>query len=86
MRYDDGIMRTTVDIPEDLLRAAKQKSARSKETLSSLVQQALRKHLEAHTHDSGGRFEVIVAGDPGGRKLSAKEIHKLLDDEWRAPT
>jgi metal-responsive CopG/Arc/MetJ family transcriptional regulator len=79
-------MRTTVDIPEDLLRAARERAARRGETLSEVVQLALKSHLEQAEQAGEERFELIVAGTPGGRYPASDEVHRLLDaDEWKPP-
>jgi hypothetical protein len=79
-------MRTTVDIPRDLLRAAKERAARQGETLSQLVQRALQAHLDAAKQASKEAFTLLEAGKPGGRYPSPSEVHRLLDDEaWSRP-
>lgn len=45
-RYSDGV-RTTVDLPEPLLRNAKQRAAERGVTLSVVLEDALRSHLAA---------------------------------------
>lgn len=79
-------MRTTVDLPDDLLRVAKEYAVRRGESLSRVVQRALRAHLDASERSGGEGFELLVAGTPGGRAPTAEEIDRLLEaDEWRAP-
>lgn len=79
-------MRTTVDIPEELLRVAKEQATRRGESLSGLVQRALRAHLDASRHTEDAPFELLVAGHPGGRVPSPAEVHRLLDEEdWGRP-
>lgn len=79
-------MRTTVDIPDDLLRAAKERAARRGQTLSEVVQLALRAQLDGANGAANEPFDLLVEGAPGGRYPSAEEVHRLLDaDEWKPP-
>lgn len=79
-------MRTTVDIPDELLRAARERAARHGDTLSGVVQRALRAHLEADERSGEQHFELIVAGSAKGRAPSADEVHRLLDaEDWKPP-
>ncbi|HUE96558.1 MAG TPA: ribbon-helix-helix protein, CopG family, partial [Longimicrobiaceae bacterium] len=64
-------MKTTLQIPDPLMRRLKREAARQRTTLSTLVERALRMLLEADSHDSaaapplphfhGGRPLVDVA-------------------------
>lgn len=77
-------MRTTVDVPEDLLRAAKEEALRRGETLSRVVEAALQAHLAARSTEQRRPFRLIVAGRAGGRAPSPAELHRLLEEEERS--
>lgn len=80
-------MRTTVDIPDDVLRAAKERAARRGESLSRMVERALRSHLDQSAESGEEPFELVAAGVPGGHFPSPSEVHRLLDaDEWKKPS
>ncbi|MEO7070316.1 MAG: ribbon-helix-helix protein, CopG family [Nostocoides sp.] len=63
-------MRTTVSIPEDLLREAKVLAAREDRTVSSVLEQALRRLLtEAAESSERRRTEFSLPVIHGGRWL-----------------
>ena len=75
-------MRTTVDLPEDLLRVAKARAAGQRTTLSNVVAEALRAFVERPQGEEGP-FEVLVRGQPGGPYPSPARVQELLDEqEW----
>jgi hypothetical protein len=79
-------MRTTVDIPDELLRTAKERAAGRGETVSRLVERALRGYLEAGSAGGDEPFVLLEAGHAGGRFPSPSEVQRLLDEEeWRRP-
>ena len=77
-------MRTTVDLDEELLAAARERAAEHRTTLSRLVGDAVKAYLEAAPGPDAEPFELITEGPPGGRYPSPKQIGELLaaeDDE-----
>jgi hypothetical protein len=74
-------MKTTIDIADPLLEAAKKAAAREGTTLRALVELGLRQVLE--TRKRGGRFRLRKAsfrGDglqPGAKELSWEQIREL---------
>jgi hypothetical protein len=68
-------MRTTVSIPDDLLREVKQRAASTGQTLSSVVEEALRAALAAHRAQSE---RVTLPTDPGDGRGIAPGVD--LDD------
>jgi hypothetical protein len=77
-------MRTTVSIPDDLLRGAKLAAAEAGRTLSDLVEDGLRLLLARHPEPSQAPFELPVFGGSGlrpGVDLEDKEgLAALLDE------
>lgn len=76
-------MRTTVDLPEELLNQAKEHALRGRLSLSQLVQRAVRHELERAEELEQRPFELVVAGQPGGSAPSPREVHELLSQDER---
>ena len=72
-------MRTTIDIPDSLLDRVKQVLQKRKTTFRSVVISALEKALEEESAPFALR-DASVAGDPNGRKVSAEEINRQIDE------
>jgi len=73
-------MRTTVDLPDSLLKQARRRADSAGTTLSSIVTEALRGFLSS-AREPEARYEVKTFGRPGGRFPSDAEIRDALDDE-----
>ncbi len=80
-------MKTTLDLPEDLLVEAKAVAARRRITLKAMVEHALRRELSpAQEGDSPGsdQFEVGELGflvlKSKGRSVSADLVSELIDE------
>jgi hypothetical protein len=58
-------MRTTVDITEPLLDNAKRRAAERGVTLSVLIEDALRQHLNARPNAEAPPFKLITVGGDG---------------------
>ena len=82
-------MKTTLDLPDDLLIEAKTLAARRKTTLKAIVESALRREIrpaaELHNPDPE-KYEVgpfgILSLKKAGRKLTAEEIKYLIDHQY----
>jgi hypothetical protein len=76
-------MRTTLDLPDDVLRRAKIAAVERGSTLRELVIDALRNELDAPAHGHRRRMTsppVTLAADAPLRTLSPDEV-KRLDSE-----
>jgi hypothetical protein len=76
-------MRTTLDLPEDILRRAKIAAVERGSSLRQLVIDALRNELEGSVQGPRGRLEeppIQLAADSPLRTLSPDQI-KRLDTE-----
>lgn len=77
-------MRTTVELPTDLMRAAKARSAENGESLKTLLTRAVAAELEAHigrrSHKARARLPLF--GDPTGPRvrLSNADLERALAD------
>lgn len=82
-------MKTTLELPDDLLIEAKTLAARRKTTLKSIVESALRRELRPETDFSNPdpkKFEVgpygilRIKGDPAGKPITYTDI-RLIQNE-----
>lgn len=79
-------MKTTLDLPDDLLREAKSTAARRRTTLRALFEHALRRELESTRPEEPGRiYRVDEDGLPyipsRGRKVTSATVYRLLEEE-----
>lgn len=77
-------MRTTVNIPDDLLADAKSEALRRDASLGSVVEAALRRYLSAQHDSEAAELDLPTYGGSGlrpGVDLSDKDaLLELLDD------
>lgn len=75
-------MRTTVELPPDLLRAAKARSAESGESLKTLLTRAVAAELQVHRGPTSpkGKVQLPLFGDPAGPlvKLTNVDVERAL--------
>ena len=77
-------MKTTLEIPDDLLIEAKTVAARRRTTLKELVTRSLRREIgRDQPTELGGHFKIGALGLPvlkgTGRKLSKEDFQKIVD-------
>jgi hypothetical protein len=76
-------MRTTVRLDDDLLAAAKQRAAADHTTLTSLIEDSLRRTLALRPARSSRRFTVRPLGDaatlPGVDLDDSASLRDLMD-------
>jgi hypothetical protein len=79
-------MKTTVDLPDDLLIEAKKRAAELRRPLRALIADGLRLQLAA-SHAKGRptrrlRFITVAGGLPPGLDLSSREkMHEWLNEQ-----
>ena len=76
-------MRTTVELPPELMRAAKARSAERGESLKSLLTRAVAAELDVHHRPgSRGRVTLPLFGRAIGRsvRLSNADLERALTD------
>ena len=77
-------MRTTVELPADLMRAAKARSAEAGETLKELLTRAVAAELETSVDRRGPKARVALPlfGDPAATKvrLTNADVARALAD------
>ncbi len=83
-------MRTTVELPDDLLREAKARAARAGESLKTLFRRAVAAELGRISGEQGARRDpagLPVFGNPKGPRvrLSNKDLERFLAEEDASP-
>ena len=81
MIYDSD-MRTTLDIDEDVLQAAKEIATMRKSTAGKVLSELARKALEPREEAAHVRHGVpVLPARAGERPVSIGDVDRLLDDE-----
>jgi predicted transcriptional regulator len=73
-------MPTTIEISDELARVAGKLAAGRGESLSCLMERALRRYLETAAAEDEP-FILLEAGTPGGRYPTPAEVQQLLNEE-----
>lgn len=82
-------MKTTLDLPDDLLIEAKATAARRRTTLRAVVEHALRREIffsDESTNDEDAYIGISPEGlpyfkKPGKRKVTSEMIYDLMEEE-----
>ena len=75
-------MRTTIELPDALLKEAKVRAVEKGVSLKELVQTALERELGLQGSSEEGRsFPILKSKAPGALTLTNREIDDLLADE-----
>jgi hypothetical protein len=73
-------MRTTMNLPDDLYRAARVRAAEEGRTVTSLLEEALRLLLDGEPrHDVAFRMEPVPMGIPGDPPFDLNDNSAVLD-------
>lgn len=78
------VMRTTIDIPETLLRRAKAAAALEGKTLKDFFTQALEQRLRPGADEHRGErvaLPLVPSRAPGGRELTGDDLAHALEAE-----
>lgn len=78
---DDGIMRTTLDIDEDVLESAKELAAKRGTTAGRILSELARSALTPRGGDTRKRNGVPILAKRRGAQLVTPEIVNRLRDE-----
>ena len=73
-------VRTTLDIDEDVLQAAKELAARHGKTAGQVVSELARKALEPRQAGRLRNGVPVLPRRPGTPLLTVERVHKLLDE------
>lgn len=71
-------MRTTVDLPDALIRAARVRAAESDETLKDLFTRALTNELHRRPRGASKSLPVIRSRQPGASSLTPEQLADAL--------
>lgn len=78
-------MKTTLELPNELLAKAKAAAVRQRTTLRALITHALERELRPFPQGTDDVFEIDEHGLPHlparGTKILSRNIHRLLEDE-----
>ena len=74
-------MRTTIDLPDELVRAARVRAAESCETLKELFTRALTRELGGATRKRRGELPLIRSKRRGSVQTSPEELEQALIDD-----
>jgi hypothetical protein len=82
-------MKTTLDLPDDLLIEAKTLAARRKTTLKAIVESALRREIRPRVeleNPDPAKYEIgpfgILSLKRSGKTLKAKQVQQLIDHQY----
>ena len=77
-------MKTTVDLPDDLFIAAKQRAAKLRQSLRALIERGLRAELGRSTAAAGGAKPVAIrwVTVPGGLPAGVDVADRAAMHEW----
>lgn len=74
-------MRTTIDLPDELVRAARVRAAEGDETLKELFTRALAKELGRAARPVRRELPVIASTAPGRSRVSPEELEQIMADD-----
>lgn len=74
-------MRTTIDLPDELVRAARVRAAESDESLKDLFTRALTKELGRPVRKARRDLPVIGSHHPGRSTITAAELAQIQSDD-----
>ena len=83
-------MKTTLDLPDELLIEAKATAARRRTTLRAIVEHALRREIDTKSNEFGKEVDKYIEttsdGLPcfkrsGKGKVSSKTVYALMEEE-----
>ena len=77
-----GAMRTTLDIDEDVLQAAKELSALHNTTIGKMLSELARRGLEPDDTQGAVRNGVpVLPPQPGARPVGLETVNRLRDED-----
>ena len=74
-------MRTTLNIDDDVLLAAKELAAAQKKTAGKVISELARKTLRGGTKEKAKVRNGFALLPPGGRIVTSELVEKLLEEE-----
>ena len=78
---DDPAMRTTLDLDEDVLQAAKEIGKMRGETAGQVVSDLMRQALEPEASVRVRNGVPLLPTRPGAKLMTMEDVNRLLDEE-----
>ena len=78
---DDMFVRTTVDIDDDVLQAAKELGAMRKKTAGQMLSELARKALEPETRYTVRNGVPLLPHRPGAPLITSADVRRWLDED-----
>jgi hypothetical protein len=78
---DDELMRTTLDIDDDVLQAAKELGAMRQKTAGQIVSELMRKALEPTRSVKQRNGVPILPRRPGARIITNADVRRWVDED-----
>jgi hypothetical protein len=78
---DDIDVRTTLDIDDDVLQAAKELAAARKKTTGQVLSELARKALEPKTTYTMRNGVPVIPHRPGAPLMTLADVERMLDEE-----
>lgn len=80
--FDDPVVRTTLDISDDVLQAARELAAARGQTIGEVLSALARRGLDGPGHQSRSRNGVplLPRRRPGAPRPTMKAVNELRDD------
>jgi hypothetical protein len=80
--FDDRLMRTTLDIDNDVLESAKELAAKRKTTIGRIVSELIRSALAPRSGSARTRNGVpVLPRSPGAKLVTPEHVNRLLDED-----
>ena len=79
--YDDHIMRTTLDIDDDVLQAAKALAEAHRKTAGQVISDLARQALQPKTSWTLRNGVPVLPRVPGARVMTDADIKRWLDED-----
>jgi hypothetical protein len=78
---DDRVMRTTLDIDDDVLQAAKELGGMRKKTAGQIISELARKALEPAVHYTIRNGVPVIPHRPGTPLMTSADVRRWLDED-----
>jgi hypothetical protein len=79
------VMKTTIDIADDLISRAKVIQKRDDVTLRSLIEEGLRLALDRHSQKTSYKFAPVVVGEPYKLGMPILDVNALIAESNERP-
>jgi hypothetical protein len=81
MRDDSSIMRTTLDIDDDVLQAVKERAAMQKKTAGQIVSELVREAIRPSVKVTMRNGIPVIHRRPGARLITTEDVKRWMDED-----